>query len=56
MVNSKPLRCQRCGKLIGYVTVAAKSLLDATPDLDNVKVSGTCPECADGSGFYQRNF
>jgi hypothetical protein len=56
MVGSTPLRCQRCGKPIGYVTVTVKSSLQTKPDLDNVKVVGTCMDCTGGSGFYPRNF
>jgi hypothetical protein len=56
MVGSSPLRCQKCGKLIGYISVAAKYPLETKPDLDNVVVQGKCTECAGGTGFYQRSF
>jgi len=56
MVGSSPLRCKRCGKLIGYVSVAVKNPLETKPDLDNISVQGTCVECAGGTGFYQRDF
>jgi len=56
MVGSSPLRCQRCGKLIGYVSVAAKNLLETKPDLDNIAVQCTCIECSGRTGFYLRNF
>jgi len=56
MVGSSPLRCQRCGKIIGYISVAARNPLEIKPGLDNIAVHGTCVECVGGSGFYQRNF
>ncbi len=56
MSERKLVKCEKCGKPIGYVSVAAKSCLESKPDFDNVRVSGTCMECQGGSGFYQRNF
>jgi hypothetical protein len=56
MSEHRLLRCGKCGKPIGYVTISAKSFLESRPDLDNVQVSGTCLDCRGGSGFYQRNF
>ncbi|MCL5949428.1 MAG: hypothetical protein M1490_03005 [Candidatus Bathyarchaeota archaeon] len=56
MSESKPLRCQKCGKPIGYVTVTAKSFLVAKPAVDNVKLVATCMDCSSGTGFYRRNF
>jgi hypothetical protein len=56
MSERKLLRCEKCGKPIGYVSVTAKSFLESRPDLDNVRVVGTCLDCRGGTGFYQRNF
>ena len=56
MSENKPLRCQKCGKPIGYITLSAKSVLEAKPALDNVHVAGTCMDCSGGTGFYRRNF
>jgi len=37
MLNSKTLRCQKCVKVIGYLAVTVKSVLQRRPDLDIVK-------------------
>jgi hypothetical protein len=46
MGESKPVRCQKCGKPVGYVTVLAKGLLGLQQSLQNVKVVAICMECA----------
>jgi hypothetical protein len=46
MSESKPVRCQKCGKPVGYVTVLAKGLLGLQQSLQNVKVVAVCMECA----------
>ncbi|HEX9862175.1 MAG TPA: hypothetical protein VGB11_02700 [Candidatus Bathyarchaeia archaeon] len=46
MGESKPVRCQKCGKPMGYVTVLAKGLLGLQQSLQNVKVVAICMECA----------
>jgi hypothetical protein len=56
MSESKPLKCQKCGKLIGYITVSAESLLVTKPDVDNVKLTATCIDCSGQNSFYIRNF
>jgi hypothetical protein len=45
MSDSKPVRCQKCGKPLGYVTVLAKGLLRFQQPLQNVKVVAICMEC-----------
>ena len=45
MTEAKPVRCQKCGKPLGYVTVLAKGLRFQQP-LQNVKVVAICMECA----------
>lgn len=45
MGESKPVRCQKCGKPVGYVTVLAKGLLGLQQSLQNVKVVAICMEC-----------
>lgn len=45
MSDSKPVRCQKCGKPVGYVTVLAKGLLGLQQSLQNVKVVAVCMEC-----------
>jgi len=56
MSESEPLRCQRCGKPIGYVAVSAKSFLVTNPNVDNVKLTATCVDCYNQNSFYIRNF
>jgi hypothetical protein len=56
MSESGPLRCQKCGKAIGYVTVTAKSFIAAKPTVDNVKLVAICMDCSSQNGFYRRNF
>ena len=51
MSESEPLRCQKCGKPVGYVTVTAKSFLVAKPAVDNVKLVATCMDCSGGNRF-----
>ena len=46
MARDKPVRCQKCGKPVGYVTVLAKGLLGMQQPLENVKVVAVCMDCA----------
>jgi len=46
MSEAKPLRCQKCGKPIGYVTVLTKGLLWMQQPATNVKIVGICMDCA----------
>lgn len=45
-INSEPVRCQKCGKPIGYVTVLSKGLLGMQQPMQNVKIVAICMECA----------
>jgi hypothetical protein len=45
MREAKPVRCQKCGKPLGYVTVLAKGLLGLKQPLQNVKLVAVCMEC-----------
>jgi len=45
MSDAKPVRCQECGKPLGYVTVFAKGLLVLQQPLQNVKLVAICMEC-----------
>jgi len=38
MTDSKPVRCQKCGKPVGYVTVLAKGLTLFQQPLQNIKI------------------
>ncbi len=54
--DSKQLKCKKCGKPVGYVTLSAKSFLVSTAAIDNVKLVATCLECSGKTGLYRRNF
>jgi hypothetical protein len=56
MTYSKQLKCNKCGKPVGYVTVSAKSFLVSVAAADNVKLVATCLECSGKTGLYCRNF
>lgn len=56
MNDSKQLKCQKCGKPVGFVTVSAKSFLISSPSLDNIELSATCPDCSAKTSLYRRNF
>jgi len=45
-MNVDPVRCQKCGNPIGYVTVLAKGLLGMQQPVQNVKIVAICMECA----------
>ncbi|MBN1357617.1 hypothetical protein JW988_02505 [Candidatus Bathyarchaeota archaeon] len=45
MSEGKAVRCQKCGKPVGYVTVLAKGLRFQQP-LHDVKVVAVCMECS----------
>jgi hypothetical protein len=46
MSKPKPVRCQKCGKPIGYVTVLGKGLMGFQQPVTNVKIVVICMECA----------
>jgi hypothetical protein len=46
MSCSKPVRCQKCGKPVGYITLLAKGLLGMQQPIDNVKIVAICMECS----------
>jgi hypothetical protein len=45
MTEAKPVRCQKCGKPVGYITVLARGLRFQQP-IQNVKVIAICMECS----------
>lgn len=45
MSGTRPVRCQKCGKPLGYVTVLAKGLTLSHP-LQDMKIIAICMECA----------
>jgi hypothetical protein len=45
MSDNQPVRCQKCGNPVGYVTVLAKGLMGMQQRLENVKIVAICMEC-----------
>jgi hypothetical protein len=45
MSDARPVRCQKCGKPLGYVTVLAKGLTSFQQPIQNVKIVAVCMEC-----------
>jgi len=45
MNNVKLVRCRKCRKPLGYITVLAKGLLPMQQPLQNVKLVAICIEC-----------
>jgi hypothetical protein len=45
MSNVKPVRCQKCGKPIGFITVLAKGFRGLQQPLQNVKLVAICMDC-----------
>ncbi len=43
---AEPVRCQKCGKPIGYVTVLAKGVSPFQQPIQNVKLVAICIDCA----------
>ena len=56
MSEDKSLKCQKCGKPIGYVTVTTKNFIAAKPSVDNVKLVTTLMDYSSKNSFYRRNF
>jgi hypothetical protein len=44
MSEVKPVRCQKCGKPLGYITVLGKGLI-SHQRIQNVKIVAVCMEC-----------
>jgi hypothetical protein len=45
MSDAGPVRCQKCGKALGYVTVLATGLTSLPQPLQDVKLIAICMEC-----------
>ncbi len=45
MGESKPLKCKKCGKPLGYISVLTEGLLGMQQRLDNVKLVAVCMDC-----------
>jgi hypothetical protein len=50
MIKDKPVRCQKCGKPIGYVTVLGRGFTGFQQPVPNVKIVAICMECAQKKG------
>ena len=46
MSNSKPVRCQKCGKPIGYITVLVKGLMGLQQPVHDLKILAVCMDCS----------
>ncbi|HKZ87568.1 MAG TPA: hypothetical protein VJ066_00240 [Candidatus Bathyarchaeia archaeon] len=46
MSDAHLVRCQKCGKPIGYVTVLTKGLMGLQQPLEGIKIVAICVECA----------
>lgn len=46
MSDAHPVRCQKCGKPVGYVTVLSKGLMGLQHRLEGIKIVAVCMECA----------
>jgi DNA-directed RNA polymerase subunit N (RpoN/RPB10) len=44
MSGNQPVRCQKCGKPVGYITVLGKSLFGEQA-IQNVKIVAVCMNC-----------
>jgi len=45
MLADKPIRCQKCGKPLGYVTVLGRGLTGFQQPVPNVKIVFICMDC-----------
>ncbi len=45
MCDGQPVRCQKCGKPVGYISVLAKGLLGMQQRVENVKIVAVCMDC-----------
>jgi hypothetical protein len=43
---AEPVRCQKCGKPIGYVTVVSRGFTPFQQPIPKVKIVAICMECA----------
>lgn len=52
MSDARPVRCQKCGKPLGYVTVVVKGLTPLSQPLQNLKIIAICIQCANREKRY----
>lgn len=53
MNATKPVRCQKCGSPIGYVTILGRGLTGIQQRLQNVKIVAICMKCAQNKQIPQ---
>lgn len=46
MTGSNLVRCQKCGKPVGYISVLGRGLMGIQQPIDNVKVVAVCMDCS----------
>jgi len=46
MKGSSPVRCQKCGRPVGYITVLTRGLMGMQQPIDNVKIVAVCMDCS----------
>ncbi len=44
-MSEQPVRCQKCGKPVGYITVLSRGLLGMPQRVENVKVVAVRMDC-----------
>ena len=44
-MSTQPVRCQKCGKPVGYITVLSKGLMGMQQKFENLKIVAICMEC-----------
>jgi len=45
MTDAQPVKCQKCGNPIGFVTVLARGLTRLQQPVQHVKIVAICMEC-----------
>jgi hypothetical protein len=43
--EAKPVKCQKCGKPIGYITVVPSGFLQTQRPIEGVKIVAICMNC-----------
>lgn len=44
-MNPQPIKCQKGGKPVGYITVLCKGLMGMQQRLEDLKIVAVCMEC-----------
>jgi hypothetical protein len=51
MRESQPVRCQKCRKPVGYITLLTKGLMGIQQPIHNIKIVAICLECSQKAKF-----